>query len=104
MPGSTDLQAGESPDAPKPTRVTADLPATEFALLKASRDQHRATTTDLTRALLRIHAADPDLARRVGAEIERVREEEALGKAVKRLLGMQKRSARMAARRKAAAV
>jgi hypothetical protein len=83
----------------KPVRVTADLPKGDFELLQAGRKRHGATTSDLTRAFLRIHAEDPDLAERVAAEIEKVRQAEADSRALKRKLGMLKRTENNARRR-----
>ncbi|GAA1930511.1 hypothetical protein [Streptantibioticus ferralitis] len=63
------VAANADRDLLKPVRVTADLPKREFALLKAARKLHDASTTDIARALIRLHADDPELSRRVTAEI-----------------------------------
>ncbi|UNZ22320.1 hypothetical protein [Streptomyces sp. 891-h] len=59
------------------TRVTADLPPADFALLVAARKRDKATTSEVTRALLRLQAQDPEMVERVSEEIEALRIEKA---------------------------
>ncbi|MFF2902734.1 hypothetical protein [Streptomyces sp. NPDC057966] len=60
---------------PARTRVTADLPPTEFEFLEDVRVLEGASTTDITRALLRLYANDEALAQRVTSEIATLRRE-----------------------------
>lgn len=53
--------------------MTADLPSAEFDVLARARSTHRTTTTDVTRALLRLLAADQELGHRLSAEIKALR-------------------------------
>ncbi|MFE0107111.1 hypothetical protein [Streptomyces sp. NPDC059009] len=57
------------------SRVTADLPPREYEFLDDARVLNAASTTDLMRAMLRLHNADPDFAQRVTDEIGRIRRE-----------------------------
>ncbi|MDI3390143.1 hypothetical protein QIS99_28715 [Streptomyces sp. B-S-A8] len=61
--------------ARRSTRVTADLPEAEYAALEEARVLNAASTTDITKALLRLYASDPRMADRVTTEIMNIRRE-----------------------------
>lgn len=65
-------------DGQKPrttSRVTADLPLLEYNLLDDARVLNAASTTDILRAMVRLHGDDPKLQARVAAEIAKIRRE-----------------------------
>ncbi|MFJ2819118.1 hypothetical protein [Streptomyces sp. NPDC087294] len=59
----------------KARRVTADLPPQEFDLIEVMRVREAASTTDLTRALVRLYHSAPEFARLVHEEIGEIRRE-----------------------------
>ncbi|MFK8851137.1 hypothetical protein [Streptomyces sp. Ac-502] len=61
-------------------RVTADLPLRDYTLLDEARDVFNASTTELTRAFLRLQHDRPDLAELVSKELSKLRIEAAEAK------------------------
>ncbi|MFH8993149.1 hypothetical protein [Streptomyces sp. NPDC017940] len=57
------------------SRVTADLPLREYNLLDDARVLNAASTTDIMRAMVRLHDADPKFQKRVADEIAKMRRE-----------------------------